>query len=244
MITYGFFNSVNGDRTYNADDMSNYFEGIISDGVFSNVGQAFKVSSNSNMTVKVGSGKGIIKNKYVNSTASETLNIETAHATLSRYDAVVLKCNLSTRQITLEVKTGTPLATPIKPTMEDTAYIKEYCLAYITVSAGATSITSANIEDTRADTSLCGFVQPLIGNTIKKYQSYKTISSDTSTVTIGIPQFDSSVDTLLVYENGLLLNETEEYLVGGTGSTAFVDLATPIEAGNSMTFIVFKSETI
>ena len=33
-IKYGFFNSVSGDRKYNADDISNYFLKLISDGVF------------------------------------------------------------------------------------------------------------------------------------------------------------------------------------------------------------------
>lgn len=32
-ITCGFFDSVSGDRTYDADQMSTYFEGLISDGV-------------------------------------------------------------------------------------------------------------------------------------------------------------------------------------------------------------------
>lgn len=30
-VTYGFFNSVNGDRKYNADQMSSYFEGLVTD---------------------------------------------------------------------------------------------------------------------------------------------------------------------------------------------------------------------
>ena len=33
MWSYGFYNSVNGDRLYNAQQMSELFEGLITDGV-------------------------------------------------------------------------------------------------------------------------------------------------------------------------------------------------------------------
>lgn len=37
-VTYGFFNSVNGDRKYNADQMSSYFDGLVTDGVYEKIG--------------------------------------------------------------------------------------------------------------------------------------------------------------------------------------------------------------
>ena len=37
----GFFNSVNGDRRYNAEDIGRMFDGIIRDGVFANYKEAF-----------------------------------------------------------------------------------------------------------------------------------------------------------------------------------------------------------
>ena len=37
MIRYGFFNSESGDRVYNADDFSNFFEGVIGDGIFKKI---------------------------------------------------------------------------------------------------------------------------------------------------------------------------------------------------------------
>ena len=47
MLTSGFFNSVDGDRKYNAEQMSQMFEGLIGDGIFESVGGKFKVSANS-----------------------------------------------------------------------------------------------------------------------------------------------------------------------------------------------------
>ena len=42
-VTSGFFNSLNGDRRYNAEQMSSIFDGIINDGIFANIGTAFGV---------------------------------------------------------------------------------------------------------------------------------------------------------------------------------------------------------
>ena len=37
-VTYGFYNSLNKDRVYNAEQMSSIFNGIITDGVFASIG--------------------------------------------------------------------------------------------------------------------------------------------------------------------------------------------------------------
>ena len=37
-VTYGFYNSINGDRKYNALEMSSIFDGIIVDGVYMSIG--------------------------------------------------------------------------------------------------------------------------------------------------------------------------------------------------------------
>lgn len=40
MFTFGFYDSLNGDRRYSTSQMSEIFDGIIQDGVYSNVGEA------------------------------------------------------------------------------------------------------------------------------------------------------------------------------------------------------------
>ena len=42
-VTYGFYNSINGDRKYNALEMSSIFDGIIVDGVYMSIGDALNV---------------------------------------------------------------------------------------------------------------------------------------------------------------------------------------------------------
>lgn len=44
MFTYGFYNSQDHDRVYDANDFSAIFNGIINDGVFMSVGDKFNVT--------------------------------------------------------------------------------------------------------------------------------------------------------------------------------------------------------
>lgn len=162
-ISYGYFNSINGDRTYNADQMSEYFDGLVSNGVYESVGNALQVKAitGQEMAVQVGSGRGIINCKWIKNDAAITLDITQAHAILNRYTAVVMKLDVINRLMTITTKDGTAASTPTKPAMQNDAEAIELCLAYIYVAAGATSISQANIEDMRPS-ELCGWVTGLI----------------------------------------------------------------------------------
>lgn len=161
-ITYGFFNSVDGDRTYNADQMSTYFEGLISNGVYENIGGALQVKASNGLTVTVQTGRAIIDSKWIRLDAIEPLTLNGAHVTLNRYTAIVLRLDKSKRSIELIMKDGDNATTPTKPAMVNDVVVNEICLAYIYVAAGAISITQANIIDTRADNNVCGWVTGII----------------------------------------------------------------------------------
>lgn len=162
MITSGFFNSVDGDRRYNAEQMSNMFEGLIGGGVFPNVGDKFAVSANTGMRVEVGSGRAVVDTKWVKSDASTTLTITSAHISLPRYTIVVLRHVKADRTVILTTKDGTPAATPTVPEVTRNATMYEICLAKILVPAAAVSIRAQDITDTRLDTSVCGYVAGLV----------------------------------------------------------------------------------
>ena len=74
----------------------------------------------------------------------------------------MVRLDVTNRTMTIATKDGTPASTPVKPTAERSASICEMILAQIYVAAGASSITQANITDTRADTTVCGWVTGLI----------------------------------------------------------------------------------
>jgi hypothetical protein len=162
-ITYGFFNSVDGDRTYDADQMSKYFDGLVSDGVYESVGGALQVlaMSGGGMAVNVSTGRGLIDCKWLSNDTVLTLDITQSHPTLNRWTAVVLRLDKTNRLMEITTKDGTAASNPTKPSMQKDSSITELCLAYIYVAAGVTSISQANISDQRG-TNLCGFVTGLI----------------------------------------------------------------------------------
>ena len=162
--TSGFFNSVNGDRLYNAQQMSEIFNGLITDGIYESVGNKLAVQPNSGMTIQINTGRGWFGGRWVNNDAAHLLTLEPADVLLNRYCAVCVRADTteSGRKAEPYLKYSSFASSPTKPTMTRTETVKEYCLAYVYIKAGATSITAANIEDTRANTSLCGWVTGFI----------------------------------------------------------------------------------
>lgn len=164
MWTYGFFNSVNGDRVYNAQQMSSIFEGLITDGVYASVGNKLAVQPNNGMTIQIADGRGWFNKHWVDNDTAYLMTLEASDVTLSRYAAICIRVDDtdSVRSAEPYVKYGEYATTPVKPTMTRSNTVNEYCLAYVYIGAGATVITAANIEDTRANESLCGWVTGLI----------------------------------------------------------------------------------
>lgn len=162
-FTCGFFNSQNGDRKYNAEQMASIFDGLIKDGVYDTVGEIFAVTPGTGMQVLVGSGRAWFDHTWNNNDASYPLAITAADVSLPRYDAVVLETNHSdtVRTNRLRVVTGTPASNPVKPTMTSSANAKQHPLAYIKVTAGAKAITQSMIQVV-VGTSECPFVTGII----------------------------------------------------------------------------------
>nr|DAG52717.1 MAG TPA: Receptor Binding Protein [Caudoviricetes sp.] len=166
-ITYGFFDAMQQsdgtyDRTYNADQMSTYFEGLVSDGVYADIGNGMQVKAGTGMQVQVSPGRLLIDCKWLKNTAAYPITINPAHVTLDRYTAIVARLDYTARTITLLAKDGVPASSPVKPAVTRTQTIKELCLAYVLAKRGATSITQADIQDVRANTDICGLVTGLV----------------------------------------------------------------------------------
>lgn len=161
-ITYGFFNSVSGDRVYDADTISNMFKGLIRGGVYANVEDGLVITPSSGMTLNLGKGRAIVGDRWFENDAEMAFTINTAHVTLNRWTAVVLRKSTTDRNVTLITIDGTPASTPTKPSITRDAVTYDILLAYVYVAAGATEITGGAITDMRANTSVCGFVTGLI----------------------------------------------------------------------------------
>ena len=150
MLYYGFLDAINGDRKYNSKDFSDYFDGIISDGVYASVGKAFNVSADgTGLFVNVDTGRAKILNRYVLNTSILQLDISAPDTSNYRYDAIIVRISLDDRTGSIEVLTGMPSTDPQKPTPSNTETKKAYVLAYVKVPPQATAIAPENVENNR-----------------------------------------------------------------------------------------------
>lgn len=154
-----FFNSVAGDRKYDADDFASYFNSLVTNGVFPSL---LQVISNSNMTITIKSGKAWINGKVYINTEDLILPITVADGLLNRIDRVVIQLNTTNRNIIAAIKQGTSASTPIAPILTRDADIYELGIADILINKGVATITQSNITDLRQNTAYCGWVNSLI----------------------------------------------------------------------------------
>lgn len=148
-VTFGFYNSVNGDRKYDAEDFSEIFDGIIEDGVHKGIGDDFKVTATGGNTVAVGTGRAWFDHTWTKSDTAVPFTIDAAHASLNRIDLIVLEVDESdaVRANTIRYLRGTPAATPVAPGLGNTDTLHRYPLASIYRPLNAASITQANITN-------------------------------------------------------------------------------------------------
>lgn len=149
-ITSGFYNSPSSSdrRLYYAHQMGEMFDGIITDGIFPNVGNAFNITTVSGaLAIKVGSGRAWFKNTWTYNDAEITINLAAAHSTYHRYDLLVLKIDKtpSVAKNTIEIIQGTPASSPVVPTVTNTANVFYYVLAQFYIPAGTTDSTKMTI---------------------------------------------------------------------------------------------------
>lgn len=265
MITYGYFNSVNGDRKYNADQMSEYFKGLISDGVFANVGGAMAVvADGSSMSVSVSSGRAVIDCKWIENDAAYPITL-TSHATYPKYTAVVIQLDEEERLIRITTKDGTPAENPAQPSIDTS---KELCLAMIYIPAASTTIPQSRVTDKRG-TSLClwvtglitqldtnqlflqwqqlwnvwftGLTEDLNVNTyVQRYQKSVTLSGS-NTIALDMTGYTyEATDIINVYVNGLFGVRGTDFTLDDSGATATIT-TTAEASGTIVTIDVMKS---
>lgn len=268
MLKTGFFNSVDGDRKYSADDLSSFFVKLISDGVFPNPSNNLKVVAKSGLTVTVKEGFGFIKAKYAENTSDYDLTLDAADTDNPRIDRIVLRLSTTNRNITLNILKGTPAAEPEAPALTRTSTVYELCLASIAVAANATAIATADITDTRGNSSLCGYVYGLIqqidttdlfnqyndafetwftnlqttltyNSSISMLTWYTTLSSDTTTVPFTIENYNPSLDIINVYVNGIRGIPNVNYTINENDQ--IINFADTISSGSVVSLEVLRN---
>ena len=146
-VSSGFFNSLNGDRKYNAAQMSAIFDGLIIDGVFASIGTAFAVKAAGGLTVNVGVGKAWFDRTWTVNDSILPMTAPEAEVLLDRIDAVVLEVNgmESVRENTIKFVKGNPSSAPSRPTLTNEGNVHQYPLCYIYRKYGTAVINQADI---------------------------------------------------------------------------------------------------
>ena len=146
-VSSGFFNSLNGDRKYNAAQMSAIFDGLIIDGVFASIGTAFAVKAAGGLTVNVGIGKAWFDHTWTVNDSILPMTAPEAEVLLDRIDAVVLEVNgmESVRNNTIKFVKGNPSSAPLRPTLTNEGNVHQYPLCYIYRKYGTAVINQADI---------------------------------------------------------------------------------------------------
>lgn len=152
-FTYGFYNSINHDRRYDARQFSKLFNGILNDGVFQTVGDHFAVTPRSKMTVSVGTGRAWFNGTWSDNDTPMIISIPESGYSTNRIDAIVLEIdkrkNYRRNRIKVVRGPNSFTDTPSKPTLTQDSVneIYQYALAYVTVRPKIEEITALDIEN-------------------------------------------------------------------------------------------------
>ena len=148
---------------YDAEDASGYFATRLS-GVYS-AEEDFAVTAQGGLSVQVSAGQAWVrparfKGRSIIMEQPTTVVLTEADPVRSRIDRIVLRYDAAAKKTSLQVLDGTPdSAAPAAPEISRTELVYDLCLAEIRRPAGSTSVTAADITDTRADETVCGVMR-------------------------------------------------------------------------------------
>ena len=148
--------------TYDAEDVSTYLCTRTS-GVYSK-DTNYAVSVTGARQITVAPGLAWINYddfKGVSACSREAVNLTVpdADSTLPRIDRVVLQFDTAANLTEVKLKPGTPAAAPEPPAILQNHNQYELGLCTVSVPAGSSVITAADITDTRADEAVCGVMR-------------------------------------------------------------------------------------
>ena len=168
-INSGFYNAVDNDRTYDADDMSKPYHRIVANGVFATPqgtpSTDFQVLAGDGMQITVKAGEALLGDKWVQSPADQVITVQSNPNYYLRVDSIVLRVDkrLSGRKASIVYRTGVPSQTPdaSAPSINLYADVPEFRLANIYVYTNVDTITQAEISDTRGSAE-CPWVTSVV----------------------------------------------------------------------------------
>lgn len=149
-VTCGFFNSSDSSRReYDAETFSSIFNNLITDGVFSSVGNMLVVESTGGLNLTISPGRCWFDGTWLLNEDVTTIVCEESDSLLNRIDAVVVRINKSEtiKDATFEIIKGKSAGEPVRPTLSNSGKVYEHALCYIYRKAGSTEITQSDITN-------------------------------------------------------------------------------------------------
>ena len=148
--------------TYDAEDVSTYLCTRTSGVYAKDTNYAVSVTGARQITVAPGlAWVNYDDFKGVSACSREAVNLTVpdADSTLPRIDRVVLQFDTAANLTAVKLKPGTPAAAPEPPAILQNHNQYELGLCTVSVPAGSSVVTAADITDTRADEAVCGVMR-------------------------------------------------------------------------------------
>ena len=165
-VSSGFFNSVNHDRLYNAEQLSSIFDGIIIDGVYENYGDAFMVTANpdANSSVIIGTGRAWFDHTWTVNDSQFAMQLDPPNELFGRTDAIVIDIDRTqdVRKNSIMYVKGSESSPDRPPTLIKEDLHTQYPIAYIVRPAGTNSIVSQSNITITVGTSVCPIVTGIL----------------------------------------------------------------------------------
>lgn len=167
-VNAGFFDAIDRDRLYSAEDMNRPYRKLISNGVFatpkgtpSDNLQVF--SANDEMNIIVFKGEAIIGDKWFENPSNLIITIPQNSKILTRIDSIVAQVDKTQtgRVGNIVYRQGQASSNPVHPNINTEEDIAEFRLADIRISPSCVKITQDLITDCRGSEE-CPWITSLI----------------------------------------------------------------------------------
>ena len=235
-------NGVN-DRVYEAEDLRKPYNVIYTDGVKPDAdgtaGENLKVSSLGGLSISVSTGFAKLGGAWFENESAYNITLDSASAT-DRYDCVIIRNDdsESVREPSIYIKSLSAIPTINNLIREGDIY--EICVAYVKVPALATSITDANIVDTRTDGELCNVMSGVGAMVVTTFENtYYSTSVNQTVIPIGIPQFVRTMDKIVVMVEGRVFTQGVNYTINDNENIT-LNIGLPV-LGTKVQFQVIKN---
>ena len=167
-IKGGFFNSINGDRKYSAEEMNRPYKRLISDGIFATPQGTPStdlqvLSADDGMNIIVKKGDGLLGEKWFENPSDLAITVASNTSIVPRIDSIIIQMDNTQngRICNVVYREGEPNSNPDPPLINNVENIIEKRVANIRVAPGAVFIGQDLIYDLRGS-SECPWITSLV----------------------------------------------------------------------------------